>query len=97
MILTLFLQGVDPQLGGFFITHFSICHSFLDSYIKADLARNWVHGNLARKWGGCPGWHSRTVAQCLSLRLNRRSHVTSRDHMSQNHENPPAFDFPLYR
>ena len=122
MILTLFYRGRSPQLGISFTTHFSICHSFLDSYIKADLAPNWEHRILARNWGGCPGWHSRTVAQYLSLRHNRRPcvcvislrpnrssigaqkevtchtprpHVTPRGHMSQNHENPPAFNFPL--
>ena len=40
----------------FFITHFSIHHSFLDSYIKHNLARNMGAGILARKGKeGYPG------------------------------------------
>jgi hypothetical protein len=42
MILTFFYsvyKGITPSLRHFFITHFSICHSFLDSYIVHDLAR----------------------------------------------------------
>ena len=64
MILTFFLQGVDPQLGGIsFITHFLICHSFLDSYIRADLARNWGTGFWREN---CAGVQGGTVAQSYS-------------------------------
>ena len=35
MILILFLQGVYPNIAVFFATHFSICHSFLDSLYMA--------------------------------------------------------------
>ena len=51
MILTLFLQGASlpvnpPAYGISFTTHFSICHSFLDSYIKGEFGaksqgRDW--------------------------------------------------------
>ena len=47
----------------FFITHFSICHSFLDSYIGA-LWRENQGRNLARKIARASRvaqWHSRTV------------------------------------
>ena len=33
----------------FFITHFSICHSFLDSYIERFLVRFWISHYLKKK------------------------------------------------
>jgi len=83
MILTLFLQGAVPlppaycityvsrelrsKPVDFFITHFSICHSFLDSYIKGILAGTPRRGKWRERLQGRPGWHSRTVP--ISLRL----------------------------
>ena len=78
MILTFFYREFDPYYHSFFITHFLICHSFLDSYIRHDLARNWGTGFWRESCAGRPGWHSGTVAQShstLSLRLNRRALV----------------------
>ena len=57
---------LSPQPTIFFITHFSICHSFLDSYIRALLARK-PRGEIWREMlRGRPGWHSRTVVQSHS-------------------------------
>ena len=66
MILTFFTGSLTPITILFFITHFLICHSFLDSYIRHDLARNWGTGFWRESCAGRPGWHSRTVAQSHS-------------------------------
>ena len=34
-VSNIFYIELTPKHGVFFITHFSICHSFLDSYIRA--------------------------------------------------------------
>ena len=34
-VSNIFYIELSPKHGVFFITHFSICHSFLDSYIRA--------------------------------------------------------------
>ena len=84
MILTLFLQGVDPNIAVFFATHFLICHSFLDSHLRADLARK-AKGGIWREKGR--DYKGSTVAQShstLSLRLNL-GHMSQLNlgHMSQ--------------
>jgi len=53
--------ALNPRL--FFMTHFSICHSFLDSYIGALLARKLAAEIWRERLRGRPGWHSGTVAQ----------------------------------
>ena len=58
MILTLFLKGVYPYYTVFFVTHFLICHSFLDSYIRHNLRakrEGGIGGRFNSEWAGQGG------------------------------------------
>ena len=71
-----FFTRSRPLTRPFFATHFLICHSFLDSFIRPNLARKAKGEDLAGKGPGKQRFHSRTVAQShstLSLRPNHDS------------------------
>ena len=63
---TFFYKEKTHDRGVYFVTHFSICHSFLDSYIKGEFGAKSqggkFGGKIAQDNQGAQS-HSRTVAQ----------------------------------
>ncbi len=60
---TFFTRSRTHNKGVYFVTHFSICHSFLDSYIKGEFgakSQGGIGGKKARNNQGGQS-HSRTV------------------------------------
>jgi hypothetical protein len=75
---TIYIRYLDILLISRYVTHFSICHSFLDIYILGfltDLGKvlgyEGVNGCREGCWGDSPGQYDRTLSRTLSRTLVR--------------------------
>ena len=63
---TFFTRSRTHNKGVYFVTHFSICHSFLDSYIKGEFGAKSQGGDWRENSAATTRVYSRTVAQSHS-------------------------------